>query len=69
MRARRQTVTRPPLPPFKIEFNMIEQPATLALELATSLHNVNLLITGYLNLAELRFVQNRVAAALAFWVC
>ena len=55
------------LPDFVISHEKIEGPARIAMDLAADTANILLVFRTYLNMAELRYLQDRKDSALAFW--
>ncbi|XP_049849876.1 uncharacterized protein LOC126320433 [Schistocerca gregaria] len=50
-----------------IQISSIENAAKLGLELAVNSGDLMLIFNGYLNMAELRFLQGRIASSVSFW--
>ncbi|KAL6077951.1 Tetratricopeptide repeat domain containing protein [Balamuthia mandrillaris] len=50
-----------------ITFESIENPALYSLDICAETCNVMLMLTGYMNMAELRYLQDRITEGLAFW--
>eukprot|EP01087_Luapelamoeba_hula_P007472 TRINITY_DN1836_c0_g1_i1.p1 TRINITY_DN1836_c0_g1~~TRINITY_DN1836_c0_g1_i1.p1 ORF type:complete len:2622 (-),score=441.85 TRINITY_DN1836_c0_g1_i1:2-7072(-) len=50
-----------------VSFDSIENPAKIALDICADTCSVMLMLTGYMNMAELRYLQDQLTDALAFW--
>lgn len=54
-------------PMFSISLKTIENAAKLSLEIATYTGNLLMAINGYLNMAEIRYLEGKVDVATSFW--